>query len=74
MSSIGGAWFPTFLMPHFIQEISKLTIVYWTIDGFLQVLWRHASFADILPNIAFLAGFSIIVNTASILKFRKRSF
>jgi len=28
MSSIGGAWFPTFLMPPFIQSISKLTIVF----------------------------------------------
>lgn len=74
MSAIGGAWFPTFLMPPFIQQISKLTIVYWTVDGFMQVLWRNASFAEILPNISFLIGFASAVSFFSVLKFRKNRF
>jgi ABC-2 type transport system permease protein len=74
MSAIGGAWFPTFLMPPFIQQVSKLTIVYWTVDGFMQVLWRNASFAEILPNLSFLVGFAAAVSSFSILKFRKNRF
>jgi ABC-2 type transport system permease protein len=74
MSAIGGAWFPTFLMPGFIQVISKFTIVYWAVDGFLMVLWRGASFTDILPNLAFLFGTAAVINTISIIRFRKRQF
>jgi ABC-type multidrug transport system, permease component len=74
MSAIGGAWFPTFLMPGFIQVISKFTIVYWAVDGFLMVLWRGASFTDILPNLAFLFGTAVVINTISIIRFRKRQF
>jgi ABC-2 type transport system permease protein len=71
MSAIGGAWFPTFLMPSFIQTIGKFTIVYWAVDGFLQVLWRGASFKEIIPNLAFLFGVAALINTISIIKFRK---
>lgn len=74
MSAIGGAWFPIFLMPAFIQHISKLTVVYWSVDGFIQVLWRHASFVDILPNLSFLLGFALVVNIISVLKYRKSRF
>ena len=74
MSAIGGAWFPTFLMPGFIQAISKFTIVYWAVDGFLMVLWRGASLTDILPNLAFLFGTTAVINTISVVRFRKRQF
>jgi len=74
MSAIGGAWFPTFLMPGFIQAISKFTIVYWAVDGFIMVLWRHASFMEILPNLAVLFGTAAIINTISVIRFRKRQF
>lgn len=36
MSAVGGAWFPTSIMPEFIQTISKVTLVYWSIEGFLR--------------------------------------
>ena len=71
MSSIGGAWFPTSFMPDFIQAISKLTIVYWSMDGFLQVLWRGAPFLDILPNLGILLGISAIITSVSIWQFKK---
>lgn len=74
MSAVGGAWFPTFLLPQFIQTLSKGTIVFWTVDGFIQVLWRGAPFKDILPNLAFLFGTALVINTISVLKFRKKQF
>jgi len=71
MSSIGGAWFPTFLMPAVIQFIGKLTFVYWTIDGFMQVLWRGVGFIDILPNLGILLGISSLLSFVSFLQFKK---
>jgi ABC-2 type transport system permease protein len=71
MSSIGGAWFPVSLMPDFIQSLSKLTLVYWSMDGFLQVLWRGASLGDILPNVGILLGISALITSISVWQFKK---
>ncbi len=71
MSAIGGAWFPTFILPGFIQSLSKLTLVYWSIEGFLQVLWRGASTIEILPYIGVLLFIAFIVISFSVWRFRK---
>jgi ABC-2 type transport system permease protein len=71
MSAIGGAWFPTFILPHFIQILSKITLVYWSIEGFLQVLWRGAGFIEILPTIGILIGMAILINLISLWGFKR---
>jgi ABC-2 type transport system permease protein len=71
MSAIGGAWFPTFILPQFIQVLSKGTIVYWSIEGFMQVLWRNANTFEILPYVGVLLGISALVNFVSIIQFKK---
>ena len=65
MSAIGGAWFPTFILPPFIQTLSKLTLVYWSMEGFLQVLWRGANFIQLLPIIGVLILMAVVINLIS---------
>ncbi len=69
MSAIGGAWFPTSLMPDFIQHLSRLTIVYWSIEGFIQVLWANCTTWELLPTLGILLGISALVNAISIWRF-----
>lgn len=71
MSSIGGAWFPVSFMPDFIQTISKGTIVFWSMDGIQQVLWRGVSTLEILPNIAVLCGMALVISLISLWQFKK---
>ncbi len=71
MSAIGGAWFPTFLLPEFIRILSKFTIVYWSVEGFLQVLWNGAGFLEILPYLGILIGIGVLVNAVSFWRFKK---
>lgn len=71
MSSIGGAWFPTSFMPDFIQAIGKLTIVYWSMDGFLQVLWRGAPLSDVIPNLLILIAMAAVITALSAWQFKK---
>jgi ABC-2 type transport system permease protein len=71
MSSIGGAWFPTAFMPTYIQAISKFTIVYWSVEGFLQVLWRGVGTLDILPNLGALLGISLLISSVSVWQFKR---
>lgn len=71
MSSVGGAWFPVSFMPSYIQTFSKITLVYWSMDGFLQVLWRNAGTVDILLNIGVLLGIAAVITSISIYQFKK---
>jgi ABC-2 type transport system permease protein len=56
MSAVGGAWFPVSFMPDYIQRISKLTLVYWSVEGFADVLWAGKSLLEVLPTVGILAG------------------
>ncbi len=71
MSAIGGAWFPTSFMPEFIQHLSKLTIVYWSLDGFIKVLWANCTTLELLPALAVLVGMAAVVNAFSIWRFNR---
>ncbi len=71
MSAIGGAWFPTSFMPEFIQNLSKFTIVYWAIDGFLQVLWAGCTTRELLPTLGILFGIAAVVNVFSVWRFNR---
>lgn len=71
MSSIGGAWFPTSFMPPFIQMLGKGSLVYWSMEGFLQVLWRKAGIVEILPVLGILLGMSVLITTLSLWRFRR---
>lgn len=71
MSAVGGAWFPTFLLPSFMQVLSKFTIVYWSVEGFLQVLWNGSGFVEILPSLGILIGIGLLVNVVSFWRFKK---
>ncbi len=71
MSAIGGAWFPTSFMPEFIQHFSKFTIVYWSIEGFLRVLWSNCTTLELLPVLGILAGIALVVNAFSVWRFKR---
>jgi ABC-2 type transport system permease protein len=71
MSAIGEAWFPINFMPETIQFFSKLTVVYWSMDGFLEVLWRGVGLVSILPHLGILFGMGTIINFISVRRFKK---
>ena len=74
MSTVGGAWFPTSLMPSYIQMLGKFSIVYWSISGFMAVLWRGSTFIEILPILCVLAGIAAFVIGLSMWKFSRTKF
>jgi ABC-2 type transport system permease protein len=71
MCAIGGAWFPVTLMPEIIQQFSKLTLVYWAMEGFSQVLWANASFIELLPILGVLGGMTTVVMAIAIWRFNR---
>ncbi len=71
MSSIGGAWFPVSFMPEFIQQLSKLTVVYWAMEGFAQVLWNNCTFLELLPTLGMLLGMAAALIGVSLWRFQR---
>ena len=52
---LGGAFVPLSQMPAFLLPIAKTTLVYWATSAF-SILIAGGGLADILPNLAVLAG------------------
>ena len=71
MSALGGSWFPTSFLPGWMQVISKGTLTYWSMEGFLQVLWRHSSFAGIALNVLVLLSIAVLINFYALIRFRR---
>ena len=71
MSALGGSWFPIIFLPEWMQFIAKFTITYWSVEGFLQVLWRNASFTEILYHIGALGLMAVLANWYAIIKFKR---
>jgi ABC-2 type transport system permease protein len=71
MSAVGGAWFPVSFMPEFIQKVSKFTLVYWSMEGFVQVLWAHVSLVELLPTLGILGGITAAVMALAIWRFNR---
>jgi ABC-2 type transport system permease protein len=71
MCAVGGAWFPVTFMPEFIQRVSKLTIVYWAMEGFAQVLWANASLAELAPTLGILGGMTAVVMGVAVWRFNR---
>lgn len=74
MSALGGAWFPVSFMPEHIQLISKLTLVYWSVEGFTDVLWAGRSFIEVLPKIGVLTAMAAGVMAVTVWRFNRRKF
>ncbi len=61
LAAIGGVWVPVYIMPKFMQIIAKLSPMNWGLNAFFDVILRNGNFADILPEIALLGFFFILL-------------
>lgn len=50
-AATGGSMVPTEQLPKFLLPVQVISPVYWTVNGFLDVM-RGATVADVVPNIA----------------------
>jgi ABC-2 type transport system permease protein len=71
MSALGGSWFPVSFLPEWMQYLSKATLTYWSVEAFLQVLWRQSDFMGILTNVIVLLIIAILINSYALLRFKR---
>jgi ABC-2 type transport system permease protein len=70
LSALGGCLMPTFIMPDFLQTISRFTPHAWAMQGFQDVLVRGYGLAGILPEAGVLIGFAGVFFSIGVWRFR----
>ncbi len=70
MVMLGGAWFPSFLMPAWVQKISFVVPVRWALDGFDAMLWRGQGLGAALTPAAGLLFFALVFGLVAAFRFR----
>jgi ABC-2 type transport system permease protein len=60
LAAIGGSMFPRFLMPESVQRLGLVAWNAWALEGFLDVLWRDAPLAALVPEISVLLLWSAL--------------
>ncbi len=69
-SALGGSWFPLFLMPSWVQQISKVTLVSWSMKGFNDLMIFGKGFTAIVPSILALVIYGVVCFLLAIRFFR----
>jgi len=73
LAALGGVWIPVFLMPNFMQIISKLSPMNWGLNAFYDVFLRNAGFLEIVPELMLLLLFFLITTVISIVYNNKKN-
>ena len=69
MTILGGAWFPSFLMPHWVQSVSLAVPTRHAIDALDGVVWRGLGFGSTLFPALILIGFGCAFALVAALRF-----
>ena len=70
MSMLGGAWFPAWMMPKWMQTAGLAIPTRYAIDGVNLMTWRGGSLATIWPSVGALLGFAVVFSGIAIARFR----
>lgn len=71
MSALGGSMFPRFLMSETMQKMGLVTFNAWALDGYLKVFWRELPITALAPQLAVLAGITVVFLLAARMMARK---
>jgi ABC-type multidrug transport system permease subunit len=72
MSAVGGSMIPTFIMPHWMQNISPFSVNYWSIQGFFDIFWRQLPIAGVyFEKVGVLLLIGLVLTFISFRLFRK---
>lgn len=70
MSALGGCLMPTFIMPDFLQKISRIIPHAWAMQGFQDVLVRGMGVEGILLESSILLTFAAVFFLIGVWRFR----
>src|SRR5579875_1601135 len=69
-SAVGGAWWPLFLEPTWLQPLAKIGITAWAMEGLNGSMILGKGFMDVLPDILGLLAYGLICLMIALRLFR----
>lgn len=69
-SAIGGAWFPLFMMPKWLQQVARITLVAWAMEGYNRLMILGGVLADIWLQIGVLLLYGAVCFAVGLRFFR----
>lgn len=71
-AALGGTFVPAQNFPPFLQELSKITVTRWALDGFTDLTIYGLSAADVVLETAVLTGLSLLFIALALWQFQRR--
>lgn len=71
MSAIGGSMIPIFFMPAFMQKMAVVSVNYWAIQSFYDVLGRDTEFVPLITKVGMLLLIGTIMSFISAMLFKR---
>lgn len=73
MSAIGGSMIPLFIMPQLMQKVAVISVNYWSIQSFYDILWRNIAIDNpaFISRIIVLLLIGFVLNGLAVVMFRK---
>jgi len=59
-SAIGGSWYPLFLMPKGVQQVARVTLVAWAMEGYNRLMILGGSLSDVWVDIGVLVLYGAV--------------
>ncbi|MBV9708439.1 MAG: ABC transporter permease, partial [Chloroflexi bacterium] len=69
-AAIGGAWWPLYLEPEWLQKLAKIAITAWAMEGLNGVMLAGKDFVQVAPDILGLLGYGLICFVIALRLFR----
>jgi ABC-2 type transport system permease protein len=74
LSAIGGVWVPTYVMPELMRNISVISPLNWSLNGFYELFLRGGNINDVIPSsLKLMLCFLITIGISSIVNRAKRN-
>jgi len=70
MAAIGGCFVPAFVMPNFMQTLSKIVPHSWALQGYQDVLIRGYGIGQVMPEVGVLLLFAAVFFGFALWRFR----
>ncbi len=69
-SAIGGSWFPLFMMPKWVQQAARVTLVAWAMEGYNRLMLFGGGLNDVWSDIGVLLLYGTVCFAAGLGLFR----
>jgi ABC-2 type transport system permease protein len=71
LAAIGGIMVPSFVMPAFMQELTRISPMSWGLEGFLDIFLRGGGVAQVWPEALALVLLGLVCLSTALLLHRR---